>query len=500
MKFASPLLAAILILLGLHGTATAHTRITTDLNWSNEIRAIMEDKCMTCHHPGGIAPDYINLTTYGTDTDPGARAWAVAIEEEILTGRMPPWKPDDRFSDFSNSKALTQLEIDKIVAWVRGGAPQGPIRNLPMPEQFEKPTWRFGQPDLVFELSEPFVLPPDEMTGETQQVFDVEIEEDTFITGYEFLAEDPKNIYSIEAWLLEPEGSDATKTIEVEIVKEYDPLADEDDLEIVEDRTLPTGSQFLGQWIRGDHPVLFPDEAGRLLRKGSKIRMAIQYARPDYADTSMEIRDQSKLGLFLAGEGEEIDLLIESFEMAQDGFSIKANKRDHKVETSYTMKENVHLVSVSPRMGPVAQDIEVTITYPDGRGKTLLWIPEFQQKWTSSYIFDEPVAAPAGSILSLIGRYDNTEDNWDNPNSPPEDISSGTRYLQAKLSAVVDYQLDTHLKVEEIFIPKERPEVEGSGGMSFATPITLEEGGTESIDGKDVGSLEKMIKETRGEL
>ena len=62
-----------------------HTRITTNVTWSEHIRSIMREKCMSCHHPGGIAPDYVDLTFYGTDTIPGARAWAISIDP-----RMPP--------------------------------------------------------------------------------------------------------------------------------------------------------------------------------------------------------------------------------------------------------------------------------------------------------------------------------------------------------------------------------------------------------------------------
>ncbi|MEM6706199.1 MAG: hypothetical protein AAF690_26030, partial [Acidobacteriota bacterium] len=79
----------------LHTTVTsraqAHTRITTNVTWSEDVRAILRTHCMHCHSPAGMAPSYADFTTYGTDSKPGARAWATAIEEEVLTGRMPAW-------------------------------------------------------------------------------------------------------------------------------------------------------------------------------------------------------------------------------------------------------------------------------------------------------------------------------------------------------------------------------------------------------------------------
>ena len=93
---------------------------------------------MPCHNPNGAAPDYVDLTFYGTDTQPGARAWAAAIQDEIMMDRMPPWDADPRFGEFQNSRRLTDDEKDMIVAWIQGGGPQGPLRNLEMPEELQE--------------------------------------------------------------------------------------------------------------------------------------------------------------------------------------------------------------------------------------------------------------------------------------------------------------------------------------------------------------------------
>lgn len=448
--------------------ASAHTRITTDVNWGKDIRPILAEKCMTCHRPGGLAPDYVNLTIYGDDTNPGARAWAVAIEEEILMDRMPPWKADDRFSHFDTSKHLTELETDIIIAWIRGGAPQGPERNLPMPEQFETIDWRFGQPDFVFEPKSPYTLKADEQLGEVTFTVPVDLKEDTYITGYEFLVENPKNIHSITAWLNDPKGV-KIPALELEVQLPYDPLADEDALEVTRMREMPKGPHLLGQWLRGDDPVLYPDAAGRYFRKGSTVTITIQYARPEFADWSEDVVDQSKLGLFVAAPDEEIDLLLETMDLATTDFNIKANASDHEVKISKTLDESIHLVGIAPQLGPVPKNYELSVTYPDGRTSTLLWIPEFKQKWESQYRFAEPISTPKGSTINITARYDNSEDNWDNPNSPPIQLAAGNGFKDAKLRTTIDYLLNDHLKVEEVFVPRERPAAERDGtGMSIA--------------------------------
>ena len=441
--------------------AYAHTRITTDITWSGEVREVLRKKCMVCHHPGGLAPDYVDLTKYGTDTEPGARAWAVAMEEEILTGRMPPWKADVRFGHFANTKALTDEEKEIIIAWVRGGAPQGPQRDLPTPPEFLDRTWTFGEPDLVFEPAEPFVLAADKTSDSTTIEFPVELEEDTWITGYEFFPENPKHVYSMTAFLHDPEGF-APEPIEVEMQVDYDPLASDEELEPTRLRKMPTGPHFLGQWVRGDQPVLMPDAGGRKLRKGSTIELHIQYERAPYADFDA-VEDQSKLGLFVALKNEEIDLLVESAKVAAAPFIVKAGDDTATVTTTTSFDENVHVIGINPHLGPLAKNFRLDITYPDGLTKTAMWIPQYKHLFASSYRFAEPLSAPIGATITLTAQYDNTEDNWDNPNSPPVEVTGGDAFGPARFLSWIDYTLDDHLIVQQPFVPVVASAPEGSG-------------------------------------
>lgn len=490
VKFGILAVAAVLVALVLIGIdpdlSYAHTRITTDVNWSNSIQDILRRKCMSCHHPGGIAPDYVDLSVYGTDTVPGARAWAVSIEEQILTHTMPPWKADHRFSKFNNIRALTQEEKDLIIAWIRGGAPQGPRRNIPMPEEFLETNWLFGEPDMVFELPEEQVIEPDQMTHSVTVRFPIDLEEDGWITGYEFLPANPKLIHTMTAHLYDPADLENAE-IELEVILPYDPLADEDELEQTRMRALPKGPHFLGQWTKGDAPVLFPDAAAKKLHAGSTIELRIEYKRPEFADPSLEIRDLSKFGLFLAQEDEEIDLLVETKTISNTEFVIEANDANAEVRTSVTFDENVHLIGLSPHLGLLAKDLEVKATYPDGKSTVLLWIPEYKYKWASSYFFDSPISAPAGTRIELAAHYDNSEDNWDNPNSPPIDVEGGDGRNNERLFARIEYMLDDHLNVQVEFVPRESTpaSIRGSG-MSFTDPLITAKKENDKFDLEDV--------------
>lgn len=58
------------------------------------------------------------------------RPWAVAIREEVLERRMPPWNAVKGFGDFRDDGGLSQDEMLRIAEWVTGGAPEGDPAHL----------------------------------------------------------------------------------------------------------------------------------------------------------------------------------------------------------------------------------------------------------------------------------------------------------------------------------------------------------------------------------
>ncbi len=113
------------VFVGLIGAfaAQAHEPITTKLTWTQEISRIIYKRCASCHHQGGAA---FSLTTYDD-----ARPWAKAIREEVLERRMPPWGAVEGIRAYLDDPSLTPLEVEMLVGWVEGGAPEGDAVYLP---------------------------------------------------------------------------------------------------------------------------------------------------------------------------------------------------------------------------------------------------------------------------------------------------------------------------------------------------------------------------------
>src|SRR5687767_3647627 len=120
-----------ILLAGLIVPVPAHDFVTTSITWNREISRIFFDRCASCHNEKGAA---FSLMTYAE-----ARPWAVAIKEEVLNRRMPPWGAVKGFGEFRDDKGLTQEQIGLITGWVEGGVPEGNPQDLPPKPKLAKP-------------------------------------------------------------------------------------------------------------------------------------------------------------------------------------------------------------------------------------------------------------------------------------------------------------------------------------------------------------------------
>ena len=109
--------------------AYCHDIITTKVTFNREIIRLFNSHCISCHREGG--------TAFSLETYKAARPWAKAIGEEVLQRRMPPWGAVKGFGDFRNDQGLTEEQLELIVDWEEGGAPEGEDKDLPAPPKLK---------------------------------------------------------------------------------------------------------------------------------------------------------------------------------------------------------------------------------------------------------------------------------------------------------------------------------------------------------------------------
>ena len=107
---AVPLTVVLLVAADPPGVVTFH----------RDVLPILAKDCQGCHRPGQIAP--MSFLTYAE-----TRPWAPRIKTVVTTKKMPPAASNPHIPLLTGHDALTQSEIETLVKWVDGGAPEGSL-------------------------------------------------------------------------------------------------------------------------------------------------------------------------------------------------------------------------------------------------------------------------------------------------------------------------------------------------------------------------------------
>lgn len=129
---------------------SASVVVRAQVTFYDDIQFIFAEHCLRCHYPDGVAP--MPLVTFEQ-----ARPWARSIEQEVLARRMPPWFADPRVGEFQNDARLSERERSAILKWVELGARAGK-RSAATPPPVRQGEWEIGEPDLIVEMPEPFLV------------------------------------------------------------------------------------------------------------------------------------------------------------------------------------------------------------------------------------------------------------------------------------------------------------------------------------------------------
>jgi hypothetical protein len=344
------------------------------------------------------------------------RPWASAIREKVASRVMPPWHADRQHGEFRNEQSLTPVEIDTIVRWANGGAPEGDATRMPTLPKFPD-GWQIGTPDAIFEMPTAYQVPA---SGEIEyQYFEVptRFSEDRWMQAGEVRAGDRAHVHHIIVYVKEP-----TPTARPSVVTNRPilssaatgPVAPLAPRPAVESRTTTqapvarTGDQMLVNWAVGeDAPVFLPGMAKRI-PKGSSLVFQVHYTTNGTAGT-----DRSRIGLIFAKEPPTRE--VRTGMILNPLFAIPPGAANHEIAAEATFSENVNVWSMHPHMHLRGKDMTYTATYPDGRREIVLRVPKFDFGWQTDYWLAKPLALPKGSTLHVSAHFDNSPANRHNP-------------------------------------------------------------------------------------
>jgi mono/diheme cytochrome c family protein len=399
-------------------------RPANTLTFTKDVAPILFANCASCHRTGEVAP--FNLTSYA-DTAKRAKTIASVVEKRV----MPPWKaaPGPAYVDECR---LTDDQIGLIKQWAAEGAKEGNPADLPAMPKFPD-GWRNGEPDLVIEMPEPYTVPAEGRDIYRNFVIPTGFTEDKWLAAVEIR---PGNRRVVHHVLVHLDVSGKARELDA---KDPGPGY----------RTgggvgFPSAGQ-IGGWAPGNVARRSPDGIGVNVPKHSDIVIQVHYNLNGKAET-----DRTKIGLYFA-KG-PVDKRARLFPLASR-ISIPAGDDNYRVTSSMPVPSDVTLRSVMPHMHLLGREMKVFATLPDGTELPLVHVPDWDFNWQMGYAFKEPVKLPRGSKVTLEARYDNSDKNPRNPNSPPKSIRWGEQTTDEMCLAYLNFTVDSESLTQGKTVP-----------------------------------------------
>ncbi len=370
--------------------------------WADDVACIVYSHCTSCHNTNGAAP--FSLLTYNN-----AVTYSSSIRRVIDENEMPPWPVDNNYRKMAHDRSLSEADKITLLAWLNTGQTQGNMGNAPATPTYSSaeiitnpnltiqlPTYKV--PTITEDLYRCFVMP----TNQSAQ---------KFITGIEIIPGNKSIVHHAQVFY---DTTGATTTLD-----NNDPGPGYTSAGGVG----TNAAVLLGTWVPGAMPIFVPSGMGKRLPPTAKIIVQIHY--PEYASGES---DSTKVNfLFTSATVRNISdapVLNHNTSMTNGPLFIPKNT----VKTFYQqffVPFNGTILSIGPHGHLLCQSMKAYAVTLANDTIPLVNIPHWDFHWQGSYDFQKPIKLPFGTRLYGEATYDNTTNNPENPNDPPQDVSVG---------------------------------------------------------------------------
>jgi mono/diheme cytochrome c family protein len=344
------------------------------LGWREHVRPLFQTHCASCHVRGGSAP--FELSSY---LDVKRRA--AMIEEVVAQQRMPPWYAAASHGAIINELVLGQAERERIVAWLRAGAPEGegvadPVETPP------RSGWT-REPDLVLEAEHPITVPASGVFPFQLVRVPFALDEDVWVSGIEIRPSDPRAMH--HGFL----------------------GAQEDD---TPDPDMSTAA-YLHMYVPGGSALELPPGLG--LRIPARHFLWLQL---HYVPNGVELTDSVSIGLHFPRSPIRKELF--GTDLRTYDIEIPPGHPAYGVSGARTIPWNITLYGAFPHMHARGRDLVLSAELPRGTRETLLTVGNYSFDWQRIYRWDYGAKHfPRGTRLVAHGRFDNSRFNPYNPDA-----------------------------------------------------------------------------------
>ncbi len=380
------------------GSATSDLPKT--VTFTEHVAPIVFNRCTECHRAGEIGP--FPLTNYSEVRKRGRQ-----IRDVVLDRFMPPWHPEPGHGDFRDSRRLSDHQIALVEAWVTSGMVEGDADKLPAMPKFPN-GWRLGEPDLVVSMSEGFDVPADGPDIYRNFVVPLNLDQDKWVTAVE-IRPSARSVLHHSLFYLDNTGT-ARQLDSEDGVPGFKSMG-----------FRRTGS--LGGWAVGATARKLPYDLALPLAKGSDLVLASHFHPSGKPET-----EKSTVGLYFAKQAPDRTLTRMQVPPGYGrwaGLNIPAGDGDFHIGGKFEVPVDVDLITMSAHMHYIGRSVKAWATLPNGEVEPLLHIPTWDFSWQGSYVYENAVRLPKGSVIESDIRYDNSDANPNNPFDPPRRIRWG---------------------------------------------------------------------------
>ena len=386
--------------------AAAQAALTGEVTFTKDIAPLLQRSCQSCHRPGGIAP--MSLLTYEE-----ARPWARSIKRKTVVREMPPWfiERNIGIQKFKDDISLSDAEIAKIGSWADNGAPKGNPADMPPARQFaDGAEWSFGKPDLI--ASSPVVsvkAVASDWQGDIAELVPLGLAEDRYIKAVQ-VREIRLSERAVDGVPAAPRAALNISVLHHATIAartEFDHESDDPN-----DQTGRRGGEFNLVHELGQNATIYPDDVGVLLPAGSFLSFRV-HTHSTGKDTDVRL----DVGFKLHPKGYKPKYVIRGGStMANFDMDIPAGDDDVRLDAYTVLKTPAKFMTFEPHMHASGKRMCIQAIYPSGI-RQMLNCAGYNHNWVRVYSYEDNVAPllPAGTIVHIIGWYDNSAKNPRNP-------------------------------------------------------------------------------------
>ena len=385
--------------------------------YTKDVAPILQRSCENCHRAGGVAP--MSLSTYEE-----VRPWARAIKQRTgigpHAGVMPPWYMEKNIGiqKYKDDPSLSDEEVATIARWADSGSPRGNPADMPPARTYDDSVWHIGTPDLVVKTKDIMVKAgaPD-WWGEIEPV-PIPVDEDRYVSAVEI-----KEVNDADA------TGNGRDTVGGRFVWHHLIYRTQVGLDTPDDADLLGGTnENVVSWPVhevGRNPDFFDPKAAVLLKKGSYIVSDSLHTHSNGKDTTSHLefgykfmpkgyKPAYKRALFGLGNGVDID--------------IKGMEAGQQLHAYAVLNENTKVISFEPHLHAPGNRMCLEAIW--GYNIQTLSCVGYDHNWVRGYSYADDVAPllPKGTILHIIGYFDNTPGNKNVPD-PRNWSGSGNRSI-----------------------------------------------------------------------